>query len=110
MKKNILFLSVIATLISSGAAFADEAKPDNEVSFNASLASDYRYRGISQTRLEPALQGGAAIPTIQQAFTQAHGYQRSNGSLIHQVQAVHRQSGISTLVSAEKSRKMFRMM
>jgi len=59
MKKNILFLSVIATLISSGAAFADEAKPDNEVSFNASLASDYRYRGISQTRLEPALQGGA---------------------------------------------------
>ena len=59
MKKNILMLSVIATLISSGAAFADEVKPDNEVSFNASLASDYRYRGISQTRLDPALQGGA---------------------------------------------------
>jgi len=59
MKKNILFLSVIATLISSGAAFADEVKPDNEVTFNASLASDYRYRGISQTRLDPALQGGA---------------------------------------------------
>src|ERR1700757_1245618 len=38
---------------------AAEAKPDNEVSFNAAVASDYRYRGISQTRLKPALQGGA---------------------------------------------------
>lgn len=28
-------------------------------SFNASVVSDYRYRGISQTRLRPALQGGA---------------------------------------------------
>src|SRR5450830_265278 len=59
MKKNILLLSVVATLISSASAFAEEVKPDNEVSFNASLASDYRYRGISQTRLDPALQGGA---------------------------------------------------
>jgi uncharacterized protein (TIGR02001 family) len=38
---------------------AAEAKPDNEVSFNAAVVSDYRYRGISQTRLNPALQGGA---------------------------------------------------
>jgi uncharacterized protein (TIGR02001 family) len=36
-----------------------EMKPDNEVSFNAALTSDYRYRGISQTRLQAALQGGA---------------------------------------------------
>ncbi|NRR33386.1 hypothetical protein HSX11_24740 [Oxalobacteraceae bacterium] len=35
-----------------------EAKPDNEVSFNAALTSDYRYRGLSQTRLKPAVQGG----------------------------------------------------
>ncbi|MGV7208396.1 TorF family putative porin [Oxalobacteraceae bacterium A2-2] len=41
------------------AAPAAEAKPDNEVSFNAAIVSDYRYRGISQTRLKPALQGGA---------------------------------------------------
>src|SRR5471032_1318871 len=38
---------------------APEAKPDNELSYNLGLASDYRYRGISQTRLKPALQGGA---------------------------------------------------
>ncbi len=37
---------------------------DSPLSFNASLTTDYRYRGISQTRLKPALQGGAdyALP------------------------------------------------
>jgi len=34
-------------------------KPDNEVSYNLGVTTDYRYRGISQTRLKPALQGGA---------------------------------------------------
>ena len=29
-----------------------------EVSYNIGVVSDYRYRGISQTRLKPALQGG----------------------------------------------------
>ena len=38
---------------------AAEAKPEHEVSFNLGAVSDYRYRGISQTRLAPALQGGA---------------------------------------------------
>lgn len=38
---------------------APEDKPDNEWSINAAAVSDYRYRGISQTRLKPALQGGA---------------------------------------------------
>lgn len=35
--------------------FAQEASPP---AVNASVVSDYRYRGISQTRLKPALQGG----------------------------------------------------
>lgn len=30
-----------------------------QVTYNAAVTSDYRYRGISQTRLQPALQGGA---------------------------------------------------
>jgi uncharacterized protein (TIGR02001 family) len=38
---------------------AAEPKPEHEVSFNAALTSDYRYRGLSQSRLDPALQGGA---------------------------------------------------
>ena len=29
-----------------------------QLAFNAAVTSDYRYRGISQTRLKPALQGG----------------------------------------------------
>jgi uncharacterized protein (TIGR02001 family) len=36
-----------------------EQKPEHEVSYNAALTSDYRYRGLSQSRLDPALQGGA---------------------------------------------------
>jgi uncharacterized protein (TIGR02001 family) len=34
------------------------AQDANPLSFNASLTTDYRYRGISQTRLKPALQAG----------------------------------------------------
>jgi uncharacterized protein (TIGR02001 family) len=37
---------------------AAEAVPDNQISYNVAVVSDYRYRGISQTRLQPALQGG----------------------------------------------------
>jgi len=40
------------------AAAAPEAKPDNEIMYNVAVTSDYRYRGISQTRKKPALQGG----------------------------------------------------
>ncbi|MDP9109003.1 MAG: TorF family putative porin [Pseudomonadota bacterium] len=58
MNQLILAAAVAATFASS-AALAEEAKPENEIAFNAALTSDYRYRGISQTRLQPALQGGA---------------------------------------------------
>ena len=58
MKKTILALAVTAAF-SASFAQAEDKKPDNEVSFNAAVVSDYRYRGISQTRLQPALQGGA---------------------------------------------------
>lgn len=57
MKKKLS--AAVLTLLASSHAFAEEAKPDNETSFNAAVTSDYRYRGISQTRLKPALQGGA---------------------------------------------------
>ncbi|MES2106131.1 MAG: TorF family putative porin [Pseudomonadota bacterium] len=62
MKKTIMAAAIgfaIFATFSAGFAQAEEVKPDNEVSFNAALTSDYRYRGISQTRLQPALQGGA---------------------------------------------------
>ena len=36
-----------------------QAAPAASVSYNLGVVSDYRYRGISQSRLNPALQGGA---------------------------------------------------
>jgi uncharacterized protein (TIGR02001 family) len=41
-----------------GVAGAQEQKPESEISYNAAVTTDYRYRGLSQTRLDPALQGG----------------------------------------------------
>lgn len=52
LSRSFLLASCLALGLPAAPAFAD-------VSFNASLTSDYRYRGISQTRLKPALQGGA---------------------------------------------------
>ena len=34
------------------------APPEHSLSFNVGLASDYRYRGISQSRLDPAVSAG----------------------------------------------------
>jgi uncharacterized protein (TIGR02001 family) len=57
--KNLFPAVAIIIALWSAAAFADDVKPDNELSFNAAVVSDYRYRGISQSELQPALQGGA---------------------------------------------------
>lgn len=51
IKKAFLAVATLASL-SSLPAQAD-------VSFNVGAVTDYRYRGISQSRLDPALQGGA---------------------------------------------------
>ena len=66
---SIAAAALLAVL--SHTAFADDAatpaatpaaaapKPDNEFTYNLGATSDYRYRGISQSNLKPALQGGA---------------------------------------------------
>ncbi|MET3135429.1 uncharacterized protein (TIGR02001 family) [Oxalobacteraceae bacterium GrIS 1.11] len=67
MKNLTTNLSLAAALTISLAGLASlahaeeakpEAKPDNEVSYNVALTNDYRFRGISQSRVDPALQGG----------------------------------------------------
>jgi len=62
MKKTLLSLAA-ATVVTSMPVLV-HAEDANPLSFNASLTTDYRYRGISQSRLKPALQGGAdyALP------------------------------------------------
>ena len=57
--KKILVPSLIALAISSLASVAQaQTAPESTLSYNAGVVSDYRYRGISQSRLQPALQGG----------------------------------------------------
>jgi uncharacterized protein (TIGR02001 family) len=58
MKKLILATAVTAAFAGSFAHAEDAPPPNNVVAYNIGIASDYRYRGISQTRFEPALQGG----------------------------------------------------
>jgi len=56
MKKSLLALAAVAAFSAVPTiSFAEEVNP---LSFNVSLTSDYRYRGISQSRLKPAVQGG----------------------------------------------------
>ncbi|HVZ43390.1 MAG TPA: TorF family putative porin [Ramlibacter sp.] len=54
------FLIAAAVTLAAGAACAQTAKPepDYTLAWNIGAVTDYRYRGISQTRLQPALQGG----------------------------------------------------
>jgi uncharacterized protein (TIGR02001 family) len=55
--KTTLLLSALAF---SGAAFsqAKAPEPDYTFAFNVGATTDYRYRGISQSRLKPAVFGG----------------------------------------------------
>src|SRR5258708_6680655 len=60
VKKSLLLLAVLGSALPA-VSFAEDANP---LSFNVGVVSDYRYRGISQSRLKPALQGGVdyALP------------------------------------------------
>lgn len=55
MRKSILSLSMAVAAVTPAVASAADAPP---VTGNMTIASDYRFRGISQTYLGPAIQGG----------------------------------------------------
>lgn len=59
MKKSLLALAAATAL--TALPTVSQAQHASPLSFNVSLTSDYRYRGISQSRLKPALQGGADL-------------------------------------------------
>ena len=61
MNKSVL--AIAATLALTALPAISQAE-DNPLSFNVGLTTDYRYRGISQSRLKPAVQGGVdyALP------------------------------------------------
>jgi uncharacterized protein (TIGR02001 family) len=57
-KHTLTLIATAATLIALHGAVQAADEPASPFSFNVGAISDYRYRGISQTRLKPALQGG----------------------------------------------------
>ena len=57
--KKLILASAISTVFAGGFAQAEEAATsDHEVSFNVGATSDYRFRGISQSRRDPAVFAG----------------------------------------------------
>lgn len=60
MKRLFVPASALLTsaLLAPLVAYAVEEGPESPAAFNVSVTTDYRYRGISQTRLGAALQGG----------------------------------------------------
>jgi uncharacterized protein (TIGR02001 family) len=60
--KKLILAATISLVCASGPAFAENdaagARADADITANIAVVTDYRYRGISQTRLQPALQGG----------------------------------------------------
>ena len=61
MKKIATPLMLAMSLAIAGNAFAQAAPaaPGSTLSFNVGSVNEYRYRGISQSRFDPALSGGA---------------------------------------------------
>jgi uncharacterized protein (TIGR02001 family) len=59
VSKSILALACLASLGLSAQAQTAPAEPESTLAFNAGVVSEYRYRGLSQSRFQPALQGGA---------------------------------------------------
>src|SRR5688572_5620889 len=57
MRKSVLSLTLAAVFAVPGMAAAQASSP-SPLTGNISLVSDYRFRGLSQTFEEPALQGG----------------------------------------------------
>lgn len=56
MKRSMLALAAFSAIsVLPSVSHAEDANP---LSFNVGAVTEYRYRGISQSRLDPALQGG----------------------------------------------------
>ena len=58
MRKTLLAASVATALAAPGLAMAQAASSPHTLAGNMTIASDYRFRGITQTYLGPAIQGG----------------------------------------------------
>jgi len=85
-----LIASAIAALSGVAQAQSAPAAPESSLAFNAGVVSEYRYRGISQSRLQPALQGGVDY-TDKSGF-----YVGAWGSTIKWISDAGKIAGVST--------------
>ena len=94
MKKTILAGAALVALGSGvNVAYAEEAaaQPEHAVAYNIGVASEYRYRGISQSRFEPALSGGADYTHNPSGF-----YVGAWGSTIKWISDAGKIAGVNT--------------
>lgn len=87
MQKLLLALASVAAVTVPAVSHAEDANP---LSFNLSVTSDYRFRGISQSRLDPALQGGVDY-ALPKGF-----YIGAWASSIHWIKDAGRAAGVDT--------------
>lgn len=70
---NLKSKIVLALLATSSAAFAQTAPAAPEVTYNVGVVSQYRYRGLAQTKGDPALQGGVDYANANGFYAGAWG-------------------------------------
>lgn len=58
LKHTVMAAALSGWAISSAVAQAKAVEPDYTLSLNAGVVSEYRYRGLTQTRFRPTAQGG----------------------------------------------------
>ena len=56
---KIMFAALSTLLVATALPLAAQAQAAPSTTFNIGAVTDYRYRGITQSRFKPALQGGA---------------------------------------------------
>ena len=61
MRTSYNILAVALLCMTTAAAAQDEQLADVTITGSVALVSDYRYRGVSQTDKDPAIQGGATL-------------------------------------------------
>ena len=70
---NLKSKLVLALLATSSAAFAQTAPVAPEVTYNVGVVSQYRYRGLAQTKGDAALQGGVDYANANGFYAGAWG-------------------------------------
>jgi len=82
MMRAQVFAAAIAGVIAAPAAAA-QAPPSPTLSGNVALVGDYRFRGLSQTYTQPAIQGGVDYATASGAYLGAWGSNVSGNQVLN---------------------------